>query len=47
VISGQYFKIPMLWAAVVTTSALTLILVSVVTLAERLSTPWAQAETPP
>jgi NitT/TauT family transport system permease protein len=45
VISGQYFKIPMLWAAVMTTSALTLILIGVVTLAERYSTPWVQAET--
>lgn len=45
VISGQYFKIPMLWAAVVVTSALTLILVGVVSLTERMSMPWVQAET--
>ena len=45
VISGQYFKIPTLWAAVVVTAALTLILVGVVTLTERLSMPWVQPET--
>jgi NitT/TauT family transport system permease protein len=45
VISGQYFKIPTLWAAVVVTAALTLLLVGFVTLAERLAMPWAPAET--
>jgi NitT/TauT family transport system permease protein len=45
VISGQYFKIPTLWAAVVVTGALTLLLVGLVTLAERLAMPWTQAET--
>ncbi|WP_284945645.1 ABC transporter permease [Acidisoma cladoniae] len=45
VISGQYFKIPTLWAAVVVTAALTLILVGLVTLAERLAMPWLAAET--
>jgi NitT/TauT family transport system permease protein len=44
VISGQYFKIPTLWAAVVVTSALTLILVGIVAAVERLATPWIQAE---
>jgi ABC-type nitrate/sulfonate/bicarbonate transport system permease component len=44
VISGQYFKIPTLWAAVVVTSALTLILVGVVAAVERIATPWIQAE---
>jgi len=44
VISGQYFKIPTLWAAVVVTSALTLALVGVVALTERLAMPWAQPE---
>jgi NitT/TauT family transport system permease protein len=44
VISGQYFKIPTLWAAVVVTAALTLALVGLVTLAERLAMPWAPAE---
>jgi NitT/TauT family transport system permease protein len=45
VISGQYFKIPTLWAAVVVTSALTLLLVGMVTLVERLAMPWVRAET--
>lgn len=44
VISGQYFKIPRLWAAVVVTAALTLILVGIVALIERAVTPWAAAE---
>ena len=41
VISGQYFRIPTLWAAVVVAAALTLLLVGLVTLAERLAMPWA------
>ena len=45
VISGQYFKIPTLWAAVVVTAALTLLLVGLVTLAERLAMPWVPRET--
>jgi NitT/TauT family transport system permease protein len=45
VISGQYFKIPTLWAAVFVTAALTLTLVGLVTLAERLAMPWAPPET--
>ena len=45
VISGQYFKIPTLWAAVVVTSALTLILVGLVAAAERIAMPWVQPET--
>jgi NitT/TauT family transport system permease protein len=45
VISGQYFKIPTLWAAVTVTAALTLLLVGLVTLAERLAMPWLPAET--
>jgi NitT/TauT family transport system permease protein len=45
VMSGQYFKIPMLWAAVVVGSALTLALVGVVAVAERLAMPWLPAET--
>jgi NitT/TauT family transport system permease protein len=45
VISGQYFKIPTLWAAVVATSALTLLLVGLVALLERLAMPWVQPET--
>jgi len=44
VISGQYFKIPTLWAAVVVGSALTLALVGLVVLAERLSMPWLPKE---
>jgi NitT/TauT family transport system permease protein len=44
VISGQYFKIPTLWAAVVVTGVLTLLLVGLVTLAERLAMPWAPRE---
>jgi NitT/TauT family transport system permease protein len=44
VISGQYFKIPTLWAAVVITALLTLALVGVVALVERAATPWAAAE---
>ncbi|WP_419757723.1 ABC transporter permease [Acidisoma sp.] len=45
VISGQYFKIPTLWAAVVVTGVLTLMLVGLVTLAERWATPWVPRET--
>jgi NitT/TauT family transport system permease protein len=45
VISGQYFKIPTLWAAVVVTGVLTLALVGLVTLAERLAMPWVPRET--
>jgi NitT/TauT family transport system permease protein len=45
VISGQYFKIPTLWAAVVVTAALTLLLVGLVTLAERWAMPWVPRET--
>jgi len=44
VLSGQYFRIPTLWAAVVVTATLTLMLVGVVSLVERLATPWAEAE---
>jgi NitT/TauT family transport system permease protein len=44
VISGQYFKIPTLWAAVVVAAALTLALVGLVTLAERLAMPWVRPE---
>jgi NitT/TauT family transport system permease protein len=44
VISGQYFKIPALWAAVVVTAVLTLLLVGLVTLAERWAMPWAPRE---
>ncbi len=44
VISGQYFKIPTLWAAVTVTAGLTLLLVGLVTLAERLAMPWAPRE---
>jgi NitT/TauT family transport system permease protein len=45
VISGQYFKIPALWAAVVVAAALTLSLVGLVTLAERWAMPWVPRET--
>jgi NitT/TauT family transport system permease protein len=45
VISGQYFKIPTLWAAVVVAAVLTLTLVGLVTLAERLAMPWVPPET--
>ena len=44
VISGQYFKIPTLWAAVVVTGVLTLLLVGLVTLTERLAMPWVARE---
>ena len=44
VISGQYFKVPLLWAAIVTTSALTLLFVGLVTSVERFATPWARRE---
>ena len=44
VISGQYFKIPTLWAAVVVAAGLTLALVGLVTLAERLAMPWVRPE---
>lgn len=44
VISGQYFKIPLLWAAVVVSALLTLTLVGLVSLAERLAMPWAARE---
>lgn len=44
VISGQYFRIPTLWAAVTLTAILTLALVGIVALVERLATPWAAAE---
>lgn len=44
VISGQYFKIPLLWAAVVTAAGLTLLLVGLVSLVERLAMPWAARE---
>jgi NitT/TauT family transport system permease protein len=45
VISGQYFKIPTLWAAVLVAAVLTLTLVGLVALAERLAMPWVQSET--
>lgn len=41
VISGQYFRIPTLWAAVTVTAVLTLALVGLIALIERLATPWA------
>lgn len=44
VISGQYFRMPMLWAAVVVTAVLTLILVGIVALIERFAAPWSNAE---
>jgi NitT/TauT family transport system permease protein len=44
VISGQYFKIPTLWAAVAAASALTLILVGLVALTERIAMPWVRPE---
>jgi NitT/TauT family transport system permease protein len=44
VLSGQYFRMSTLWAAIVVTAALTLSLVGIVSLAERLATPWAEAE---
>ena len=44
VISGQYFKIPTLWAAIVVSSALTLLLVAFVAASERLAMPWAPAD---
>jgi len=44
VISGQYFKIPTLWAAIAVASALTLLFVAVVAAAERLAMPWAPPE---
>ncbi|GAB0116040.1 ABC transporter permease [Acidisoma sp. 7E03] len=44
VISGQYFRIPTLWAAVCVTAALTLLLAGLVALVERLATPWAAME---
>ncbi|MCB8881592.1 ABC transporter permease [Acidisoma cellulosilytica] len=44
VISGQYFKMPTLWAAIVVTAALTLILVGIVAVMERVMTPWAATE---
>ena len=44
VISGQYFRMPMLWAAIVVTAVLTLILVGIVAMVERAVTPWAATE---
>ncbi|MCB8876322.1 ABC transporter permease [Acidisoma silvae] len=44
VISGQYFRMPMLWAAIVVTAALTLILAGIVAMVERAVTPWAATE---
>jgi NitT/TauT family transport system permease protein len=43
VISGQYFKLPMLWAAIVTAAALTLIMLGIVEIVERLLWRWAAA----
>lgn len=40
VISGNYFKIPMMWAAITVSATFTLLLVAAVTLAERFATPW-------
>lgn len=44
VISGQYFKMPLLWAAILTTSALTLLFVAAIAAVERLAAPWAHRE---
>jgi NitT/TauT family transport system permease protein len=43
VISGQYFKLPMLWAAIFTSAALTLVMLGLVEIAERLLWRWAAA----
>jgi NitT/TauT family transport system permease protein len=43
VISASYFHIPAMWAAITVAAALTLLLVGVVSLAERLATPWRHA----
>jgi NitT/TauT family transport system permease protein len=40
VVSGQFFKLPMLWAAIFTAAGLTLLLLGLVTLAERLLWRW-------
>ena len=43
VISGQYFKLPTLWAAIFTAAGLTLALLSIVLLVERLLHRWTAA----
>jgi NitT/TauT family transport system permease protein len=43
VISSQYFKLPMLWAAIFTAAALTLVMLGLVEIAERLLWRWAAA----
>jgi NitT/TauT family transport system permease protein len=43
VISGQYFKLPMLWAAIITAAALTLVMLGLVAFAERLLHRWTAA----
>ena len=43
VISGQYFKLPMLWAAIGVAAALTLVMLSLVALAERMLHRWTAA----
>ena len=40
VVSGQFFKLPMLWAAIFTAASLTLLLLGLVTLAERVLWRW-------
>jgi NitT/TauT family transport system permease protein len=40
VISGQYFKLPMLWAAIITAALLTLVMLGLVAFAERLLHRW-------
>ncbi|MCX5478212.1 ABC transporter permease [Kaistia geumhonensis] len=43
VISGQYFKLPTLWAAIIVAAALTLLLLAAVVTAERLLHRWTAA----
>lgn len=45
VISGQYFKLPTLWAAIIVAAFLTLVLLAIVVLAERLLHRWTATAT--
>jgi NitT/TauT family transport system permease protein len=45
VISGQYFKLPTLWAAIIVAACLTLLLLSIVVLAERMLHRWTATAT--
>lgn len=45
VISGQYFKLPTLWAAIIVAAVLTLILLAIVVIAERLLHRWTATAT--